>query len=408
MKEFEYEALTAAGKVISGRMTVADEPTLESRLRGRGEYLVSAGPIDPGDRDSPSPPRRTTDGAIAPRELLGFTEYLWGSAQAGLPILATLQELETQVDSRRLRRIVAEMRAAMVQDGKTLSEALAEHPKAFPTLYVATVEAGETTGQLDYALEQLVDSIEWQQEITVQIRQATIYPIIVLVVMSGLVMMLLAYVYPKLLPVFTSFDVELPLPTRIVLGASAFVDLHWRWLITAIIAIPLALAAVSRTRRGRLALDTLKLKLPIFGRLIHQIEMARLVTFMALFYRTGVELIRSFTLLQAMTENRRIALAIGDAREAISAGQSMAHALSDTRLFPSVVIRSFALGESTGALDEALERARAYYAREVPAAVRRMLATMQPLLIIILGAILGTIAMSIFLPIMSIYQAVGR
>lgn len=416
MPEFTYEALTAAGSVTTGRMEAIDENGVEATLRRRGEYLIRAETVAPApdEADAEPPPRavraprKVTDGTIGRKEMLAFTEYMWGSAQAGIPILTTLGDLEAQVDSKRMKKIVLEVRDAMVEEGKSLSEALAEHPKAFPSLYIGTIEAGETTGQLDYALKQLVDYIEWQQEITLQIRQATLYPIIVLVVMAALVVLLLTYVYPKLLPIFTGFGVELPLATRVVLGSGEFLSRYWTWLLGVAAATPVLLRLVGLSERGRLLLDTAKLKMPVFGPLIHQLEMARLVTYMALFYKTGVDLIRGFGLLEGMMTNRRVALAIGQARDSISGGDSIAQSLARTGLFPSVVIRSFALGESTGKLDESLERARAYYAREVPAAVRRMLATLQPLLIIVLGGILGMIAMSIFMPIMSIYQSIGR
>lgn len=416
MPDFSYEALTPSGAVTTGRMTATNEQGLETSLRMRGEYLIRAAAIDPpsaAESDTPLPQperssRQTTDGRISKKEMLAFTEYMWGSAQAGIPLLTTLADLEAQVDSKRMKRIVGEVREAMVEEGKSLSEALAEHPKAFPSLYIGTVEAGETTGQLDYALKQLVDYIEWQQEITLQIRQATLYPIIVLLVMAGLVVLLLTYVYPKLLPIFTGFGVELPLATRIVLTSGEFLTDYWPWLLGLVAATPVAVRLLALSDRGRLAIDTVKLKLPVFGPLIHQLEMARLVTYMALFYKTGVDLIRAFGLLEQMMGNRRVAKAVGEARDAISGGESIAQALANTGLFPTVVTRSFALGESTGKLDDSLERARVYYAREVPAAVRRMLAALQPLLIIVLGMILGMIAMSIFLPIMNIYQSIGR
>ena len=161
------------------------------------------------------------------------------------------------------------------------------------------------------------------------------------------------------------------------------------------------------TESGRMRIDSFKLKMPVFGRLIHELEMARLVTYMGLFYRTGVDLLRGLALLEQMMTNKRVARAVGQARTEISGGDSIAHALAGTKLFPTVVIRSFALGESTGKLDESLERARMYYAREVPASVRRMLTALQPVLIVFLGGIIALVAMSIFVPIIRIYQSVG-
>lgn len=414
MPDFSYEALGADGAVTRGAMAAEDELALEAQLRISGQYLIRAEVVDldrvaqaPPPAEAPRP-RVNSDGPVARKDLLAFTEYLWGSAQAGLPILTTLGDLEIQTDSKRLRKITAEVREAMVEEGKSLSEALADYPRAFPGLYVGTVEAGELTGQLDYTLKQLVDYLEWQQEITLQIRQATLYPSLVLLVMGALVVVLITYVYPKLLPIFTGFNVDLPLPTRIVLGSGAFLHDHWKALLAGIVAVVVLFRLVVRTPRGRLAVDTVKLRMPIFGPLVHQLEMARVVTYMALFYRTGIDLMRGFSLLEQMIVNRRVSRAVGEARALIAGGESIAQSLARTGLFPSVVIRSFALGESTGKLDESLDRARAYYNREVPAAVKRMLSALQPLLVVVLGVLLAVIALSIFLPIVRIYQTVGQ
>lgn len=419
MPDFSYEALASNGAVTRGAMAAESELALEAQLRLNGQYLIRAEVVgeDGFGVDAPEEPaagreapakRVNSDGPVARKDLIAFTEYLWGSAQAGLPILTTLSDLELQLESKRLRRITLEVRESMVEEGKSLSEALADYPRAFPGLYVGTIEAGELTGQLDYTLEQLVDYLEWQQEITLQIRQATLYPSLVLLVMSALVVVLITYVYPKLVPIFTGFDVELPLPTRMVLGSGAFFHDHWRAILGVLLAGFVLIRMIARTPGGRLALDTVKLRMPIFGPLIHQLEMARVVTYMALFYRTGIDLMRGFTLLEQMIVNRRVSRAVGEARAMVAGGESIAQSLSRTGLFPSVVIRSFALGEATGKLDESLDRARAYYSREVPAAVKRMLSALQPLLVVVLGVILAVIALSIFLPIVRIYQTVGQ
>ena len=408
MPEFAYEALTETGAITRGEANADSELDLESRLRLEGQYLIRAEPRTDSPTATAAATRKLTDGKVDRKDLLAFTEYLSGSIQAGIPILTTLSDIELQLDSERMRRITAELREAMSEEGKTLSEAMTDHPKAFTRLYVATVEAGETTGQLDYALQQLVEYLEWNREITLQIRQATMYPIIVLCVMAGLIVMLVTVVYPRLLPIFEGFDVELPWPTRVVMNTGSFLTARWPYIVGAVVGSIATWRAVGRTVGGRLRIDTIKLKMPIFGRLLHELEMARLVTYMGLFYRTGVDLLRGMALLEQMMDNARIARAVGEARTQIAGGDSIAHALAETQLFPTIVIRSFALGEATGKLDESLERSRAYYAREVPAAVSRMLTALQPVLIVILGGIIAMVAMSIFLPIMRIYQTIGQ
>jgi type II secretory pathway component PulF len=407
--EYAYEALTDQGTVTRGEATASSELELEGQLRRQGHYLIRAEPRagDGGSGGAPPPQPHRTDGAVPRNDLLAFTEYLWGATQAGIPILTTLSDLELQLESRRMRQITAELRAAMAEEGKTLSEAMADHPRAFSRLYISTVEAGEATGQMDYALRQLVDYLEWHREITLQVRQATTYPIIVLLVMGALVALLVVFVYPRLLPIFQGFGVDLPWPTRMVMATGELLRTRWSWMLAGVAAAVGGWILIGRTATGRMRIDTLKLRMPVFGALIQEIEMARLVTYMGLFYRTGVDLLRALTLLEQMMGNARVAAAVRTARTEIAGGDSIAHALASTGLFPTVVIRSFALGEATGKLDESLERARVYYDREVPAAVRRMVTALQPLLIVVLGGVLGVVAMSIFLPILQIYQNIG-
>lgn len=408
MPSFSYRVLTPQGTVESATRDAASEQELEEEIRARGHYLVSIEPAAAAAAAPPGPARsRPTDGAVPRLELLAFTEYLGAGIRAGIPILTTLHDVEAHLTSRRMRRIVREIQASMLHEGKPLSEALAEHPKAFPQLFVRTVEAGEATGQLDFVLEQLARHLEWQQEISLQIRQISVYPLIVLSAAFALVMVLVIFVYPRLMPVFTSFDIEIPLPTQIVMVVGGFLRDRWQWILGAVAAGIVAVLLAGRTERGRWLLDTVRLRVPVLGRLRHELEMARLVTYLSLFYRTGIDLLRSLELLEQIMTNRRIAAAVHQAREAIHRGESLSRAFESTGIFPVIVIRSIALGESTGKLDETLDRARAYYAREGPAAVRRLLAVMQPVLVVSLGALIMLVALSIFLPIMQIYQSIG-
>ncbi len=402
MPEFTYEALTETGAVTRGAMPAENEAELEERLRSQGSYLINARVM------AGSKARSGTDGSVDRRELLGFTEYLAASVQAGIPILATLDDVGVRMKTRRMTRIVEEVGRAMSEEGKSLSDALSEHPKAFGKLYVSTVAAGEATGQLDYALTQLVAYLDWQQEIRSQLRQATVYPAIVLLAMGVLVTVLVAYVFPRLFPVLSTFDVELPWPTRVIMAVATFMAAYWLVVLGGMIAAVVALLLIRRTTGGRLALDGLTLRIPVFGPLIHQINMARFVTYLALFYRTGVELLHGLRMVEEMMENQVVARAIRRAREQVAQGETLSTAFGGSRLFPMVVTRSIALGERTGSLDEALGRAKAYYDREVPASVNRMLTALQPLLVVLMGGVIVVIALSIFLPILTIYQSLGR
>ena len=404
MPEYWYEAVTPNGKVEEGWITAADEVEVEDRVRNGGNFLVRT---EQRTRDVAGP-AAATDGKVDRRDLQALTEYLASSIQVGIPLLTTLQDIEPRLQTKRMRAIVAEVRIAMSEHGKTLSEALAEHPKAFSPLYIGTVAAGEASGHLDYVMRQLVDHLDWQQEITNQVRQATMYPAIVLTGVGVLILILLAVVYPRLLPILLTRDVELPLPTRILMGLSVFLRENWRLLVLGVFGLIGSLWAFRRTAAGSWFFDGLALRLPIFGKLTREINMARLVTYLGLFYRSGVELILGLSLVERMMANRVVANAVRDAREAVIGGETMASAFARAGLFPPMVVRGIALGESTGNLDETLKRVETYYAREIPVAVRRLTTALQPLLVVLLGGVILVVALSIVLPVMSIYEAIGR
>jgi len=399
--EYWYKALTNGGEVQEGWMTAPDEADVEERLRTSGKYLVTAEERDEKGGGGLS------DGKVDRKQLLALIEYLAGSAQVGMPILTTLTDIQGRLESKLLRKIVKEIHHALSEEGKSLSEAMAEHPRAFPDLYVSTIEAGEASGRLDFVLEQLVQHLDWQEGISQQVRQATMYPLIVLGAVGGLIIALVTFVFPRILPVLLSRTTELPLPTRIVMGLSGFLRGNWIVLVALTIVALVAWRAIRRTEGGAMAIDGMLLRLPVIGDLMQQVNMARLVTYLGLFYRSGVEIILALSLVERMLTNKVVALAVRRAREAVEGGETMAAAFSKGTMFPPVVVRSVALGETTGQLDESLQRATIYYAREVPAAVRRMITALQPMLILTMGSVVLLVALAMILPILNIYSSIG-
>jgi len=382
-------------------MTAPDEAEVEERLRVNGKYLVTA------EERTEKGGGGLSDGKVDRKQLLALIEYLAGSAQVGMPILTTLTDVQGRLESKLLRKIVKELHHALSEEGKSLSEAMAEHPRAFPDLYVSTIEAGEASGRIDFVLEQLVQHLDWQAGISQQVRQATMYPLIVLGAVGGLIIALVTFVFPRILPVLLSRTTELPLPTRIVMGMSGFLRGNWIVLVALTIVALVAWRAIRRTEGGAMAIDGMLLRLPVIGDLMQQVNMARLVTYLGLFYRSGVEIILALSLVERMLTNKVVALAVRRAREAVEGGETMAAAFSKGTMFPPVVVRSVALGETTGQLDESLQRATIYYAREVPAAVRRMITALQPMLILTMGSVVLLVALAMILPILNIYSSIG-
>lgn len=399
MPDYWYSALNGSGAVEEGWMSAPSEIVVEEQLRRQGAFLIKA--------EARTRTKRVTDGRVDRRELLAFLEYLAGSFTAGIPLLTTLDDVPRRLRSGRLKAIVTEVRNAVSEEGKSLSEALAEHPKAFPQLFVSTIQAGEASGQLAFSLQQLVDYLDWQENISASVRQATMYPIVVLVAISLLITGLIGFVFPRIIPILRMRQVDLPLPTRIIMSASLFMRHNAVLLLVTIAVLIAGVLLLRRHPRGRLLLDRLALKIPVIGEFILEVNMARVVTYLSLFYKTGVDLLQSLLLVERMATNRVIAAVVRDARELIVGGETIAGAFGRSPLVPIVVMRSLSLGESTGRLDEALDRAKAYYGREIPAAVRRVITLIQPMMIVVLGGVILLVALAIMLPILNIYNSIG-
>ena len=386
-------------------MNAPDENVLADQLRAAGSFLIRTEVR--GQIAQKAKSGRLTDGVVERKDLLSFLEYVAGSFDVGIPMLETLDDVSTRMQSKRLRKIVAEIRYAVAEEGKSLSAALAEHPRAFPELYVGTIRAGEASGELGFALRQLVEYMDWQENISSQLKQATAYPGIVLTAVGMLVIGLLGFVFPRITPLLRVKNIELPWPTRVILFVSSFVHNDWPIALSVVAVIVVFVFLVRRSERGRLVIDRLVLRLPVVGPVMRDVYMARIVTYLSLFYRTGVELVLSLSIVERIITNRVISRDVRAARELVTEGVSMAAAFGRSPLFPPVVIRAIALGEATGNLDTALTRAKDYYEREIPAAVRRMIIVLQPLLIAGIGGVILMVALAIILPILNIYNSIG-
>lgn len=383
-------------------MTAPDEREVEDRLRSGGSFLIEA-----EVRARPGMNKGLTDAVIPRKQLLAFMEYLSSSIQVGMPLLGTLSDVEQRLESKKLRQIVSEVRHSVSEEGKSLSEALADHPKAFPEVYITTIQAGETSGRLDFVLAQLVTHLDWQETITGQLKQATTYPIIVLTAVVGLLTILVGFVFPRLLPVLQSRNEVLPLPTRIVIATSNFIRHKGLYLLVAFAILYVIWRVVKKNEDVAMAADRIKMKIPVIGNFIREVTMARVVTYLGLFYRSGVEIILALSLVERMITNRVAAAAVRSVRDDVEGGETMANAFGRVPIFPPMVVRSIALGEATGQLDESLGRVAAYYEREIPNTVRRMITALQPMLIAVMGGMVLLVALAMILPIMGIYSSIG-
>ena len=405
MPQYAYTAIDDYGKTVKGVIPAEDEQELASKLSQQGYYLLSAssaGAKDKGDLGS-----FLVWGKIKPREVITFTHHLSTVLSAGIPILQGLEDLIEQTSDARFRHMVTEIKND-VQGGSRLSEALMRHPKAFSELYVNILKAGEATGELDKVLQDLASFMEWQEEMRGNIKQATMYPMILFVAIILLVGFLFAFVFPKITGILLELGIPLPLPTRIVIAVSNFMRHNWYYILAGIFAIVIALKIIVRYSWGRMALDRFKLSIPVFGELMRKISLSRFSHFMALLFKAGVDIIQSLTVVEKVVGNEVIAKIIRGAREQVRTGYHLSESLKKSKQFPPLVVRMVEIGEASGEMDKSLERVSKYYDREIPMTIKRVFAIVEPAMLGFLAIIVAFVALSIFLPLYSSLGQIGR
>ncbi len=378
-------------------MLAEDEGQLAITLREMDLYLVNA-KLD----DSSAPIFITRP--VKRRELINFTVHLAAAIGGGIPILQAFEDLELQTANRRMKSAVGVIMEDL-RGGSSLSDALSRHPAIFSDIYVSMVKAGETSGGLVPVLQHLTNYLEWQDALTSEIKRATIYPATVLIAVLGLIGVLIGFVFPKILPVILGLKVPLPFITRALLAASNFVRHGWYWILLAGASFFVLIRLFKVNEGGRLILDAIKLRLPVIGALVEKICLSRFSHHLGILLGSGIDIPQSLSMAERVVGNAVIAQAVSEAREKVIQGGSLLRSLQETGVFPPLVIRMIFIGETTGTIDSTLQRVTEFYDREIPAAVKKLFAVLEPLIIVVLAAIVLLVALSIFIPL---YGALGR
>jgi type II secretory pathway component PulF len=325
---------------------------------------------------------------------------------SGLPLLESLRDLARSEESERIQGIIDDIRYR-VESGSSLKEALNYHSNTFSVQYRAIVGAGEATGKLSQTLSDLAGILEWQQDLRAKIKQASVYPIILLCVMVVVVALLTAIVIPRFAPIFEQAGMDLPLLTQIVLNISYFVRNYWFFLLGGVILLFGGYKFYSYKESGRYRIDSLKLRLPIFGELFRKIALSRFAHTFALSFRTGVNLLTCLDIAKETVGNACIQEVIAKARDSVNVGEKLAASLGVSREFPPMIIRMIGVGEESGALTQTLEKVANFYDKEVSSTIQRIFTLFEPIMIVVMGGIVGTIALSVFLPMFQMAEAIG-
>ncbi len=396
MPKYGYKAVSAEGANVSGTMYAANAQELERMLDSLDVYLISA--KQKGDAPTFLLGRR-----VSRKELIAFSIHLSTLISAGVPLLAGLEELEKEAGSRAFKNTVADVRRN-IETGSTLADSLSMHPEAFSQLYVSVVRAGESTGKLDDTLNDLLTFLEWQEELSRDVKQAVIYPCMVLAAVIGLIALLLGFVFPKFISIFEQFDFALPLPTRMLMFMSRFFVSYWIWLLVGIFLVIGAFNLMKNREAVREIIDRAKLGFPILGPLFQKIALSRFAHHLGVLFKSGVSLTQSLEIVERVVGNRVLGREIAMAGERVANGEPLSQALEVSRRFPGLVIRMIRVGEQTGDLDQTLGKVNKYYDREVPATVRKIFTVSEGLLLVVLGGIVLFVGLAIILPL---YQFQG-
>jgi len=399
MPVFEYTARTLKGALVQDKVDLPSRDEVIAHLRKNRMVVVQV-------RETKSKGvSLKMGGGIKTRDVVVFTRQFATMINAGLPLVQALDILAQQTDNKRL----AEVTRAVVYDvesGNTLADALRKHPKAFADLYVNMVAAGEAGGILDTILVRLAEFLEKNDLIIRKVKGAMVYPGVIFSVAGIAVSVLLIFVIPTFQAMFASVNMTLPLPTRIVIGMSDLLTGYWWAIIGAVGMIAFGLNGYYKTTRGKLQIDRAMLAFPILGDVLRKSAVSRFTRTLGTLVSSGVSILDGLEITARTAGNMVIHNAVMESRASIAGGETIAQPLAKSKVFPPMVISMIAVGEQTGGLDEMLTKIADFYDDEVDAAVSTLLSLMEPVMIVVLGAVVGGMIVAMYLPIFDMVNAV--
>ena len=406
MPTFSYKGVKTDGGTVTADITAPDERTAARQLRSQGITVQSLAAKKAAGGGFEIPFIGSLFGGVRSKDVSTFTRQFATMISAGLPLVQCLQALGQQAERKRFQEIITRV-AADVEGGSTLSEAMARHPKVFDELYVNLVHVGEIGGVLDSMLARLAIYMEKSDALKHRVRTAMIYPILVVTVALGVVTFLLIFIIPIFTKFYDQAGVPLPAPTQLVVSLSRFIN-GWGGvgLVVGAIAGGFLFRMWYRTDQGRTTVDRFLLRAPIFGVLLRKIAVARFTRTLSALISGGVPILDALRITAKTAGNRIVENAVMEARERVTAGQTLGEPLRQSKVFPAMVVQMVQVGEQTGRLDDMLSKVADYYEDEVDVAVSGLTALIEPIMIVFLGIVVGGIVISMYLPIFQVITLV--
>lgn len=399
MPVFRYRAITSAGATIQGTFTAAVRSEVVEMLRQRNSFPVTVEEEQQRDLNF------KIFSGVGVRDMAVFCRQFHSMLNAGVNILTCLDILRVQIENKKLREVAGQL-YENVQKGLTFSQALSRHRDVFPNLLISMVEAGEMSGNLDAILNRMAHHYEKEYKLNNKIKSAMVYPIILMVVAVLVVTFLLTFVMPTFVGMFTTTNVELPLPTRILLAISKFLQYYWYLLFAAVGLIIYGFLQYSRSPSGRRRLDELKLRLPVIKGVARKVTASRFTRTMSTMMMSGIPLLQALENVAQVVDNTVIMEAILKIREDVRRGKTLSDPVQASGHFPPMVDNMIRIGEESGTLDDLMNKSADFFDEEVDIAVQRLTTLFEPAMIVVMGIIVGFIVISMVMPMFDMVKTV--
>ncbi len=397
MPTFTYTARNTNGELKSSTIDASNRDDVVAQLRRQRLTIIKV--------DEEKVRAKKSGGGISMRDIVIFTRQFSTMINAGLPLVQALDILSKQSENKALSAVVRDV-VFDVESGNTVADAMKKHPKAFSDLYTNMVAAGEAGGILDTILNRLAVFMEKNDALVRKVKGAMIYPTVIMCVAGLCVVILLWKVIPVFASMFSSVGMELPLPTRIVIGASTFLNAYWWALILGVAGLGYVVKKYYATPTGQLAIDRLLLHAPVLGDVLRKSAVSRFTRTLGTLISSGVSILDGLEITARTAGNRVVQDAIMGSRASIAGGETIAGPLQKSKVFPPMVISMIAVGEQTGGLDEMLSKIADFYDDEVDASVSALLSLLEPIMIVFLGIVVGGMVVAMYLPIFDMVNAV--
>ncbi len=403
MPMFSYTAKDAAGKTKTAIVEALHEQALVEKLQGDGYFVLSVKPASPklAAAKSKTPDVGFTHNKVKIEDMLVFARQLATMLEAGVTLLRSLDVISAQVESKVFAGVLKQVRDD-VEQGKSLSASLAKHPKAFSQFWVSLVEVGEASGTMPMVLNKLTFYIEQQAAFRSTIISAIVYPAVLFVISMGAVAFFALFVGPKFEAIFKDMGTQLPGLTVAVLGIFNFVKHQFLWIITSVAAFVFFVRQYVKTDSGRLAFEKMMFNLPVAGGIYKLIIVERFASQMAILMDSGVPILYALEISEKLVSNKTCAMIIVQIRESVREGKLLAEPMGESGFFPSMAVQMIKVGEETGELDKMLKHVSTFYQNNVEAFMKRFGTLIEPVMLVFMGGLIGTIVIAMFLPLFNL------